>query len=893
MNSNSVASQGAVLTTNEFTRPRVVASALLAVAALCTGGLPLAQGLCFEGNTALPIGVDIGSLVSGDLDGDGGLDFIVENGGAALVYLNQGGGSFAAPVAHAAGSGNLGTFVLGDLNGDGRLDLAVPTTNGHTVAVLLNLGGGNFSAVVEYAAGTNPVAVAIGDIDGDGDRDLVSTDSSTNLLSVLINQGNGAFWMGNPLYPLGTGAGSVALADMSGDGRLDVVVANATSNDVSILVNQGFGTFVPQVRYAVGTTPRGLVVRDLDGDGRADIATANGGSNNVSVRLAPSFAVLDNYPAGPCPYALCATDLDGDGRLDLVKSTTCEGSLAVLRNLGGTFAAPATYATAEQQISIASGDVDGDGDQDLLGSHGGIFGANSVWILHGAGNGTLEQPIEYPTPPASAVAVADLDGDGILDAVVCAGPSNNVAVLLGLGDGTFQPAGLSATGFTPVAVAIGDIDGDGRPDFVTANRNSGNVSVMLGLGGGAFAPQATYAAGSGPTDVALGDVDGDLRLDAVVTNRPSSTVAVLLGTGSGAFAAPVSYATAVSPEGVALGDVDNDGDLDVVAATYGIYGTAAGGVSVLKNQGTGTFAPQQFHAGFGFANSIALGDLDQDGDLDCVLSGSGYHYDGGRLSRFTNNGAGTFLNSTAPASGQSPRAVELADFDGDGALDVASANSAGQSVTVARNSGGGVFSSTGEFPVFAAPIGIDSGDFDRDGDLDVLAADSDGGLIVLRSCLSTGEVYCSGDGSGTACPCGNASAIGSGVGCLNSLGTGGRLRASGTATLAHDSVVLSGSQMTNGTVLYFQGSARTNGGAGSVFGDGLVCAGGSVFRLGTKSNSGGASSYPGSADPRISVRGAIPAPGTRYYQAYYRNIAAFCTPSGFNMTNGVKVRWEP
>jgi Tol biopolymer transport system component len=159
--------------------------------------------------------------------------------------------------------------------------------------------------------------------------------------------------------------------------------------------------------------------------------------------------------------------------------------------------------------------------------------------------------------------------------------------------------------------------------------------------------------------------------------------------------------------------------------------------------------------------------------------------------------------------------------------------------------------------------------------------------------LPGGGGYCFGDGTGTACPCGNASAPGSGAGCMNSLGTSGRLAATGSASISSDTLVLHGSGMSNSSALYFQGSASTSGGAGAVFGDGLRCASGTVVRLGTKLNAGGASQYPGAGNASISVKGMCAAGNTRDYQAWYRNAGAFCTPSTFNLTNGVLVQWLP
>ncbi|MCY2959428.1 MAG: hypothetical protein NTY35_04620 [Planctomycetota bacterium] len=167
------------------------------------------------------------------------------------------------------------------------------------------------------------------------------------------------------------------------------------------------------------------------------------------------------------------------------------------------------------------------------------------------------------------------------------------------------------------------------------------------------------------------------------------------------------------------------------------------------------------------------------------------------------------------------------------------------------------------------------------------------GRVAAAPPCNPGVSFCAGDGSATACPCANASPAGSGRGCLNSLGTGGLLVASGTASLASDSVVLSGTSMPNSSALYFQGTAQQSAGLGVAFGDGLRCAAGSVIRLGTKFNAGGASQYPVVGDPPVSVRGLVVGAGTRTYQGWYRNAAAFCTVSTFNLTNGVSVTWTP
>lgn len=156
----------------------------------------------------------------------------------------------------------------------------------------------------------------------------------------------------------------------------------------------------------------------------------------------------------------------------------------------------------------------------------------------------------------------------------------------------------------------------------------------------------------------------------------------------------------------------------------------------------------------------------------------------------------------------------------------------------------------------------------------------------------TATAFCLGDGSATPCPCSNSSASAEQAGCRNSFGVGGRVRAQGTSSLTSDTFALITSAMPNSPCLYFQGTMAIGAGAGAVFGDGLRCAGGTVVRLGTKSNVGGTSQYPSVGDPSVSVGGSIGGAGTRTYQVWYRNSAAFCTTSTFNLSNGLLVNWS-
>ena len=163
---------------------------------------------------------------------------------------------------------------------------------------------------------------------------------------------------------------------------------------------------------------------------------------------------------------------------------------------------------------------------------------------------------------------------------------------------------------------------------------------------------------------------------------------------------------------------------------------------------------------------------------------------------------------------------------------------------------------------------------------------------VVDANTSAPLAYCFGDGSGAGCPCGNLGLAGNG--CANSVNpAGANLSGSGSASIAADTLVLAGAGMPNGTALYFQGTTRQSGGAGVAFGDGLRCSGGTIVRLWTVTNKGGASLVPPPGGPSITVRGSVAGAGTRTYQVWYRNAASFCTAATYNLTNGVEVQWTP
>jgi hypothetical protein len=679
---------------------------------------------------------NIRGATPGDVNEDGFPDLVVWANGPA-VMLNQAGAGFAAPVTVAGAAVSL---HLADLNHDGHLDLIGVNAFDDVIKVALGAGNGSFGAFTDTATAADLRDVAVGDFDGDGHLDVAAAGLHSGRVSVHLGAGDGTLGPKQDYGPIGDYASAITAADLTGDGVLDLAVAIGNESEVALLFGDGDGTFTVQpplvlpgptedvaaldldddgdldlvvamvasvelravfnnggggfshssFPYELPSSVNSLLVAaDFDEDGRQDIAIGIGADDLVTVFRstglpgAGTLELMGTYFAGRSPQGLSCADVDLDGDLDLVAADIAGNEVRILRGEGdGSFrTAAGPWPAGVQALTVAAGDLDEDGRPDLV--------ACGTGSSLNAGDGRFPQVSAWPVPSGTRpdAVVADFNGDGHLDVATANSAFGPVSATIVLGDGDGNPLAmkhlLNAGAWSWIDAA--DFDGDGDLDLVLGPGGTSGAAVVLvafndGSGGLTAAPQLDTEWFSA-MGVCARDFNGDGAPDiAVAHDTFAGRISVFLGDGAGGFTEPV--ATEIKTTGgqrdLAAADFDGDGILDLAVTSY--YSQFA----VHLGHGNGTFGDPVL---YGFLNNtfgLAIGDVDHDGIDDLVTADNHQFGTFGTLSVLTGHGDGSFEPAVSFKTGASPWQVAIADLDGDGWNDVATAPFGGTDVLLNR-----------------------------------------------------------------------------------------------------------------------------------------------------------------------------------------------------------------
>ena len=503
------------------------------------------------------------------------------------ILLGYGNGSFMTMISYSLGNGSgpFG-IAVGDLNNDGHLDIVTANSGTDNVGILLGYGSGSFATMMVFSTGTSSVPgyVAVGDLNNDNHLDIVVTNLGSNTLGVLLGSGNGTFVR---VQSYSTGKDStpyaVAIGDINHDGQMDVAVILLTLSYVSLFLGNGNGTFKSRMTFSMGyyCSPLSIVIADLNNDLRFDLAITCYGANAVRILFGyknGTFADISySTGAGSTPRDLRVGDFNNDNIVDIAVTNYGINSIVILFGFGdGTFLLGKASSTGAQSypFSLAIGDFNNDTQLDIIVAN---YRSNNIGVLLGNGSQLLAGVTTYTTGHQSqphSVAVGDFNNDGRLDIVVANYGNDNVGILLGYGNGFFDTMKtyFTGTGSAPYSVAVADLNDDQQLDIVVSNSQTDNLAILLGFGNGTFAIGAKHSTGtlSRPYTVAIGDLNNDNTMDLVVANSGTSIILLLYGYGNGTFGNNELYRLGYGyhPYSVAIKDLNQDNWLDIVIACY-------------------------------------------------------------------------------------------------------------------------------------------------------------------------------------------------------------------------------------------------------------------------------------------------------------------------------------
>jgi hypothetical protein len=403
------------------------------------------------------------------------------------------------------------------------------------------------------------------------------------------------------------------------------------------------------------------------------------------------FNSIPSYDAGTDAQSLAAADFNHDGAIDVAVANGNDGTVTILKgNAQGAFSSLSQFSfNSGYANTIIAADLDRDGDIDFAVSRDHIFGyleSLSLLLNDGSGNFTLGPSYDVGAAEPPALIAADLNGDNNSDLVLADSYAGVISVFLNSGGASFVRTDYTTDQY-PSSVCAADFNGDGKTDLAVAcgAAAAGAVDVFLNAGNGVFAARVKYIGGSYLDLISAADVDGNGRVDLIAAGLG---VGVLLNQGNGTFGAPANLTIPDTPNSLITTDLDGNGTNDIAVSSESSWT-----LSVFNNLGSATFAPRIDYA-IDRVNQAIAADLNADARPDLLLASVNLDSsnNAGKVSVLMNKGDGTFPADRSYVAGSGSDAgsdLAAADFDGDGRIDLATANGTERSISVLFNTGEG------------------------------------------------------------------------------------------------------------------------------------------------------------------------------------------------------------
>jgi FG-GAP-like repeat len=669
-----------------------------------------------------------------DLDGDGRKDIATSNIGHddVAIFLNRGGRKFEHTGTFKCRGVVPYSVIAADFDRDGDQDLATGNIYSSNVSILMNDGHASFAEAITYATDSLTQILYPADFNGDGAADIVSGNGGSDNVSVLINRGDGTFAPAVN-YPVKLPQG-VTAADIDGDGDLDIATANQSAHTSSILLNQGDGTFGPAIDVRIdGLYPTSVLLADLNHDHRLDLVTANSGSNNLSVLLRglPVPMVERVVPSPTTRAALVDGQLQVPVRAtfntDLDPASLDAGTIRLIGSVSGFHPSSIRYEPDSRTVEVvpADGRHFVSGEQVALQISTGVTSAAGLAMKTGFldtfelepenGFGSLERSAQAATLGARSVLEAsDLDRDGRVDLLVLEEGSASVSVFWNAADGLFgERTELPTGGLDPRAAAVADFDSDGEMDIALLNELSMDLALLYNEGGRRFGAPRTVPLDFKVSGLTASDFDGNGFVDLALGNELEAKLFLLFNRGERRFDDPKKMETVHLPMMLRSKDVDGDGLEDLITVDRD-----ADVISIYRSQGNGKFlSAAELKLLPSAVSELLIWDLTFDGAPEILTA----NLASGDVAVFVNQGDGNFERPYYVTLDGKPTGIALADLDADGEVELIASHDTGLSVLT--NPGNGRFGEATFIP-FTSPVPPVMADFDGDGAVDLVVASS-------------------------------------------------------------------------------------------------------------------------------------------------------------------------